>query len=83
MQLMHVGDASTLRAYAKPARLRFLDLLRARGPAIVGMLTERSSDTVGSVRQHVKRLARAGSGHRARLGGEPVLAVTRSLPVNP
>lgn len=60
MQLTHVNDTAVLRAYANPARLRLLDLLRAHGPATVGMLAERSGDAVGSVSHHVKRLAQAG-----------------------
>ena len=54
-----VVDEAVLRAYAHPTRLRLLDLLRAQGPATIGMLAERADEAVGSVSHHMKLLAKA------------------------
>lgn len=59
-RLVHLLDASSLKALAHPVRVRLLGLLRTDGPATATSLAARLGESSGTTSYHLRQLALAG-----------------------
>jgi predicted ArsR family transcriptional regulator len=62
---IRLTEASSLRAYAHPLRLRLIGLLRGEGPMTATQAAARLGDTVPNCSFHLRQLAKYGLAERA------------------
>ncbi|HEX5199294.1 winged helix-turn-helix domain-containing protein [Paractinoplanes rhizophilus] len=62
---IRLTEATSLRAYAHPLRLRLIGLLRAEGPMTATQAAARLGDTVPNCSFHLRQLAKYGLAERA------------------
>jgi len=65
MDEVRLGDATALRAYAHPLRLKLIGLLRTAGPMTATQAAARLGDTVPNCSFHLRQLAKYGLAERA------------------
>ena len=65
MREVRLDDATALRAYAHPLRLKLIGLLRAEGAMTATQAAARLSDTVPNCSFHLRQLAKYGLAERA------------------
>src|SRR5512138_2019335 len=65
MREVRLDDATALRAYAHPLRLKLIGLLRANGPMTATQAAARLADTVPNCSFHLRQLAKYGLAERA------------------
>ena len=61
---IRLTEATSLRAYAHPLRLRLIGLLRAEGPMTATQAAARLGDTVPNCSFHLRQLAKYGLAER-------------------
>ena len=65
MREVRLDDATALRAYAHPLRLKLIGLLRSAGPMTATQAAARLGDTVPNCSFHLRQLAKYGLAERA------------------
>ena len=65
MREVRLDDATALRAYAHPLRLKLIGLLRSAGPMTATQAAARLADTVPNCSFHLRQLAKYGLAERA------------------